>query len=246
MSDSEVSFAELPKDTSPRKFPCKTCSRETNHQVVFGYREHGDQDCGDGNWYSWTTDKQVIQCMGCDEVSFRVRETNSEDTEPDYDNNHLVSVETITYYPGRVIGSKTISHWDLPWEIGRVYKEARAAVESGLLIIGGIAIRALLESICSDVQAQGRNLSKKIDDLHAKSLITKESVEMLHKIRILGNRAAHRATAHTVEQLFLALEIIEHILIGTYIIPERSKKSFKNLQVVEGALSTLAINESPE
>ncbi|WP_322114592.1 DUF4145 domain-containing protein [Pseudomonas putida] len=121
----------------------------------------------------------------------------------------------------------------LPWGIGTIYKEARSAVESELFIIGGIAIRALLETICSDINAKGRKLDQKIDDLHAKSLVTKEGVETLHKIRVLGNRAAHNAQAHSKDQLLLALEVIEYILIGTYIIPERTKSIFKGLDAVK-------------
>ncbi|HDS1819685.1 TPA: DUF4145 domain-containing protein [Pseudomonas putida] len=89
------------------------------------------------------------------------------------------------------------------------------------------------ESICSDAKTKGRNLALKIDDSHAKSLVTKECVETLHAIRVLGNRAAHSAQNHSREQLLLALEVVEHILIGTYIIPERAKNAFKGLKSAE-------------
>lgn len=216
-----------------RKYPCRKCNLETRHKVVACLTENGSQDCGGGHSVDWTEENQLIQCMGCEEVSFRVCSTNSEDYDHEYDTGHRFFNETITYYPGRAIGSKVIDHWLLPWGIGQIYKEARSAVENELFIIGGIAIRTLLESICSDVGAKGRKLDQKIDDLHAKSLVTKEGVETLHKIRILGNRAAHKSEAHSKDQLLLALEVIEHILIGSYIIPERAKELFKNLEVVK-------------
>ena len=215
-----------------QKYPCRTCNLETKHDVVACLTENGSQDCGRGNCVDWTQENQIIQCLGCEEVSFRVCSTNSEDYEHDYEAGHRYHNETVTYFPGRAIGSKVIDHWLLPWGIGQIYKEARSAVENELFIIGGIAIRTLLESICSDVGAKGRKLDLKIDDLHEKSLVTKEGVETLHKIRILGNRAAHKSEAHSKDQLLLALEVIEHILIGSYIIPERAKELFKNLEVV--------------
>lgn len=104
------------------------------------------------------------------------------------------------------------------------------AVENELLIIAGIAIRAPLEAICKEVKAVGSNLSKKIDDLNVKSLVTKEGVETLHKVRILGNRSAHESEAHSQDQLLLALEIVEHILVGTYIIPFKVQATFKELE----------------
>lgn len=216
-----------------QKFPCKKCSLETKHKVVACLEENGSEDCGGGNSVDWSEEHQIIQCLGCEEISFRVCSTNSEDYDFDDETNTQYLCRTITYYPGRVPGSKVIDHWLLPWGISGIYKEARSAVENELFIIGGIAIRALLESICSDVEAKGDNLAQKINDLHARSLVTKEGVETLHKIRLLGNQAAHTAKAHSKDQLLLALEVIEHILIGTYIIPERAKKIFKNVDGVK-------------
>lgn len=220
-------------DGNQQKYPCKKCSLETNHKIIACYIEHGSENCGGGHSFDWTNDNQIIQCLGCEEISFRVCSTNSEDYDYDYDGSERYHMPTITYYPGRVVGSKVIDYSLLPWGIGQIYKEARTAVENELFIIGGIAIRALLESICSDVKAKGRNLELKIDDLHARSLVTKEGVDTLHKIRLLGNRAAHKAQAHSKDQLLLALEVIEHILIGTFIIPERAKSTFKSLEVVK-------------
>ncbi|TFY91276.1 DUF4145 domain-containing protein [Pseudomonas nabeulensis] len=215
------------------KHPCKKCCIETNHKLVASYTENGSEDCGGGHSVDWTEENEIIQCLGCEEVSFRICSTNSEEYDHDYDSGDRYYIPTITYYPGRALGSKIIDHWALPWEISAIYKESRTAVENELFIIGGIAIRTLLESICTDVQAKGRNLVQKIDDLHVRSLVTKEGVETLHKIRLLGNRAAHKAKAHSKDQLLLALEVIEHILIGTYIIPGRAKAIFKNLNDVK-------------
>lgn len=217
---------------SGHQYPCRTCGLETQHAVIVCYSESGSQDCGRGHTVDWYQDNQIIQCLGCQEISFRRSSTNSEDYEPDYETGDLYHNETVTFYPGRVLGSKVIDHWVLPWAIAQVYREARAAVENELFIIGGIAIRSLLESICLDVKAEGRNLAKKIDNLHARSLVTQEGIDTLHKIRLLGNMAAHSGQPHSKDQLMLALEVVEHILVGTYIIPARAKEMFKDLSVV--------------
>ena len=213
------------------KFPCKKCCLETNHKIVADYTERGSEDCGGGHSVDWVVKNQMIQCMGCEEVSFRVASSNSEDYDHDYETGEMIYNEAVTYYPGRVLGSRVIDHWMLPARIGQIYKEARTAVEAELFIVGGISIRALLESICADVNAKGKNLAFKIDDLHARSLVTKEGVDTLHKIRVLGNRAAHDAKHHSKDQLLLALEVIEHILVGTYIIPARAEIAFKNIKI---------------
>ncbi|MEJ8867287.1 DUF4145 domain-containing protein [Pseudomonas jessenii] len=224
------------------KFPCKKCCLESNHKIVATYTERGTEDCGGGNTFDWTELNQIIQCLGCEEVSFRVESTNSEDWDHDGEGD-AYWVSTVTYYPGRVVGSKIIDHTSLPLDIGEIYQEARSALDSDLLIISGIGIRAILDTICSDVKAKGRNLEQKIDDLHERSLVTKEGVQTLHQIRVLGNNAAHRGKAHSKSQLLLALEVIEHILIGTYIIPYRAKKVFKHIEPKKNAAPVAPNNE---
>lgn len=217
-------------DNNPNdQFPCRQCCRETNHKIVSNYIERGSEDHGH-NSYDWRIEKQIVQCLGCEDVSFRVSSTNSEEYDYDDAGVQCYYPETVKYYPGRTAGSRIEEPWYLPIRIGQIYSEARLAVEGELLIIAGIAIRALLEAICIEVKVVGRNLYKKIDDLHVRSLVTKEGVETLHKVRILGNRAAHESEAHTQDQLLLALEVVEHILVGTYIIPLKAKEVFKGLE----------------
>jgi hypothetical protein len=220
---------DLTLDDDTQQFPCKKCCLSSNHKILATYTERGSEDCGRGNTVEWTEHNQIIQCLGCEEISFRVASSNSEDWDHD-DDGHAYWITSVTFYPGRVVGSKIIDHASLPFDIEQIYRETRTALDNDLLIISGIGIRAILDTICSDVKAKGRNLELKIDDLHERSLVTEEGVQTLHKIRVLGNHAAHRGKAPTKNQLLLALEVIEHILIGTYIIPYRAKKVFKNLE----------------
>ena len=220
---------ELTMDHPTEKFPCKKCCLKSNHSVVATYTERGTEDCGGGNTFDWTVCNQIIQCLGCEDISFRVESSNSEEWDHD-PCGEPYWIATVTYYPGRVVGSKIIDHISLPLDIDDIYQEARIALDNDLLILSGIGIRAILDTICSDVKAKGRNLEHKIDDLHARSLVTQEGVQTLHKIRVLGNDAAHRGKAPSKRQLLLALEVIEHILVGTYIIPYQAKKVFKNIE----------------
>ncbi|WP_460410398.1 MULTISPECIES: DUF4145 domain-containing protein [unclassified Pseudomonas] len=209
--------------------------------MISNYIERGSEEHGH-NMYDWRIEKQIVQCLGCEDVSFRVSSTNSEDYEHD-DEGLMYNPPAVKYYPGRTAGSRIEEYWLLPNRISQIYSEARSAVEGELLIIAGIAIRALLEAICTEVKAAGRDLYKKIDDLHVKSLVTKEGVETLQKVRVLGNRAAHESEAHSQSQLILALEVVEHILVGAYIIPAKVKTTFKNLEV--NAQNILAPPKAP-
>lgn len=203
------------------KFICRECSKETTHIIVAAYKERGSEDCGGGNSVDWCEISQIIQCQGCEAVSFRVESTNSEDYDYDYEANTRYNVKTIKFYPGRSAGLKAIDSYLLPLNVQEIYKETILAIENEQNILAGIGIRALIETICKDLNAAGKDLYHKINSLQEKSIITKEGVETLHKLRVLGNDAAHEVKKHNHQQLSLAIQIIEHMLDGTYIIPHK-------------------------
>ena len=207
------------------KFACRQCCRDANHKIIASYIEDGSEELGNGHTFDWNTVSQIIQCAGCEEVSFRTSSSNSEDYDYD-DDGAMVHSETEKYYPGRSTGLKGIEGHFVPYRVNQIYKETRSAIENDLSIIGGIGVRALLDAICKEVEASGKDLFQQIDDLHAKSLVTKEGASALHKLRLLGNKSAHEAEAHSREQLSLALEVVEYILVGTYVMPQKVERTF--------------------
>lgn len=207
------------------KFICKECSRETSHKIISSYCENGSEDHGDGNSIDWNIKNQIIQCLGCENVSFRVSSTCSEDYDVDIDG--IYHYETIKYYPSRFEGLKAINIYLLPVEVQGIYQETILAIENEQNILAGIGMRALIETICKDQKAEGKDLYQQINSLHQKSIVTKEGVDTLHKLRVLGNKAAHEVQAHNKEQLSLAIQIIEHMLDGTYIIPHKVSRVLK-------------------
>lgn len=216
---------KVPKKTKEQHdFPCSDCNNETNHSIVAAYHFEWSQDFGRHDAQGYTT-YQIIQCLGCQGVSFRQVSGDSEDYE--HDDEGLIYNETIIYYPNRSLGLKEIETHLLPFNVQNIYRETKLAIENEQNILAGIGIRGLIETVCSDLDALGKNLLEKIEWLHAHSIVTKEGSETLHKLRVIGNEAAHKVKAHTKPQLLLALQIIEHMLEGTYIIPPKVTTVFK-------------------
>ena len=92
-------------------------------------------------------------------MTFRHQHENSEDLEPNDEAGGYVPVTTVKLYPGRVVGRRELENaYLLPWEIRRVYDETRQALGSGLQVLAGIGIRALVEAVCTERQATGSNL----------------------------------------------------------------------------------------
>lgn len=206
------------------KVPCTTCFVETRHKVLQSVDISISVD--DRNFMYWEEDSfQTIQCQGCDGISFRRLQTNSEDIDHDPEMGEQSSEETVNVYPSRVAGRHRLRQADeLPFQISRIYKETHAALCTKQPILAGIGIRTLVEAICQQEQATGTNLEKKIDSLVALDVLTKRGAETLHGTRLLGNAAAHEVEPHSENILSLAMDVVEHLLTDVYILPNATEK----------------------
>lgn len=209
--------------------PCLECKRSTKHKVLASGEESFEYRGADGSFCAYT-DHQIVQCQGCETVSFRVLSENSEDIDYSYDedgNTVGTPVQTTTLYPSRNEGRGVIKDdYLLPSNIQRIYKETINAFNNQQPVLSGMGIRALVETICKDKQAKGKDLFNKINDLVTIGVLTSDGATILHKIRTLGNDAAHEVKPHKFEQLSLAMDVCEHLLQGVYILPEHAKETF--------------------
>jgi hypothetical protein len=210
------------------KVACKECAGDTNHLVLKSVDESGSEPMGIDLDYQWHVEYQIIQCQGCDTVSFRSVSTNSEDyiqTEPDGDVEHEEYEEL---YPSRTEGRQVLGDCNLlPNDLERIYRETIAALNNKQPVLAGIGIRAIIETVSKEKKASGANLNEKINDLVTLGVLTTEGAAILHKLRVLGNDAAHEVKEHSPIQLNLAMDVIEHLLQAVYILPFHAKKTFK-------------------
>jgi hypothetical protein len=114
----------------------------------------------------------------------------------------------------------------LPTNVQRIYGETLQALNSKSPILAGIGLRALVETICKEEEAAGKNLLENIDDLVRKQILTPAGAKILHNIRTLGNVAAHEVRPHNDKQLGLAMDVVEHLLADVYILPKRVAAEF--------------------
>ena len=68
------------------------------------------------------------------------------------------------------------------------------------------------------------NLENQINDLITAGVITADGGRILHSLRFMGNKAAHEVKAHTPEELGIAMDVIDHLLLGVYILPDKAKR----------------------
>ena len=204
--------------------PCSECGHPTVHTIVTS-AEYVSED-GDHRFsVQWWDDYQVLECKGCQNLCFRHVHKNTENTDFNIETQEEWLVETVHLYPKPATGRDELDHVDLlPSLVQQIYQETLAALNAGLRVLAGIGLRALVETMCKERAAVGKNLEARVDAMVGQGLISSEGAEILHGLRIMGNQAAHEVKPHTIEDLNTATDVIEHALQGVYILPKQASK----------------------
>ena len=131
-------------------------------------------------------------------------------------------------YPPRDVGREPLPDaFALPNDLQRIYRETKKALNNDLPILCGVGIRAIVETVTKEKSAPGADLSKRIDGLVDMRVLTPDGATILHKLRVLGNNAAHEVKAHKSAELNVALDVVDHVLTAVYLLPERAKRILK-------------------
>lgn len=203
---------------------CSECVGETRHKVLQSIDIDGHQTMDEYWDYHWKDKYQIVQCQGCDFISFRKYHTDSEDEGYDDDGNSF-SMERVEIYPSRIAGRQKLSDsYLLPHNVKQIYIETHTALSNKQPILAVIGIRALVETVCKEKGATGGNLEQRIDNLVVKGILTSQNAELLHSLRILGNEGAHEVKVQDEKILGLALTIVEQLLNNVYILPAITAK----------------------
>jgi Domain of unknown function (DUF4145) len=167
--------------------------------------------------HSWEEETyQIIRCRGCDALSFR-----SLWTAAGYCDENGDQMFSISLYPSRDAERKAIDglFW-IPDNVRRIYREVLDAMNASFRLLAAVGLRTLIEAICVDQKANGRNLENRIDALADLGALSKTQAAMLHSHRFLGNLAAHEISAPEAAELVAALEIAETVIKILYVIPK--------------------------
>lgn len=205
------------------KLICAECRILQKHVVLTSM-----EDCIDESNFGSQKSYQIVQCLNCDALCFRSEYDDSESHAHDMETGEDFHWTEVDIFPHRTAGRfKIKDSFLLPTGVRQAYGELVDAMNAGQTILAGLGIRVVLESVCVDLKAEGDNLFKKINNLLVMSAITKSDVSILHKLRSLGNIAAHEAKPSSPEQLDLAMNVLEHLLLGAYLHPRLANTVFK-------------------
>ncbi|MDM8550749.1 DUF4145 domain-containing protein [Desulfobacterales bacterium HSG2] len=200
--------------------PCACCGKKTAHEALTEVDLHDESALGD---IQVSKQEYIIKCKGCKTVSFCEESQCSEELRINEDGEQEpVNIQKV--YPGIAGRPLLEDYYLLPYGVAKIYKQTHAAISDKLSILAGIGLRAIVEGVCKERSASGKNLFKKIDNLVEQGVITPDGRSILHEIRMMGNDAAHEVKANSDEELVTALLVVENLLENVYIIPVKAKK----------------------
>lgn len=189
---------------------CNACQGDKNHERLFTRKVKSFFDNSNEEY-------SVVQCMGCNNVSFlKLSIPKKRSEEP----MHYNYPQGFLHYNGLYDFLSDAHQDELPGVIYDLYEEVMHAFNGDAAILAGIGLRTLVEAICLDQRMTGSNLQQKIQDLHKKGLISSAELPILDKLRLIGNVSAHQIKSLSMDKLELALGIINHILTSVYVLPK--------------------------
>lgn len=200
--------------------PCIQCSGDTLHKPLVEVSTEGSLRDGDFDLF-WNERHQTVQCQGCRSVSFRHESTNSEDVTHVGDGNFEPLVR-VTLYPPREKDYPGLpdAHF-LPTLIQVTYNETLSALRRNLPVLSAVGMRMIVEAVCREQNATG-TLQQMIDTLVRMGVLRDNDANLLHRLRSMGNDAAHQVKPHSRDFLRQALAAIEHLLISVYLVQIRT------------------------
>lgn len=225
------------------KVYCIQCKRETNHLVLQSIDCDRSEEVGQTEGHSetidWSSIYQIIQCQGCDTISFRHVSWFSEAVQQIGPNEWDDGTST-WLYPKRSDKTKAIKdYYNVPTTLRRIYRETVDCFNNEALTLCAAGLRAIIEGICADQNIQDGpvtrtkpdgttetkrrdNLEGKIAGLGEKAILTPKNAASLHEHRFLGNEAVHELNQPSPAEIILALDIIEHTLDALYELPDKA------------------------
>lgn len=196
------------------KYYCRNCKGLRKYKIVSEKKTNGSEDFG---FIQWNENFYIIECLGCESISFLRIYGNSQMVTID-DDGHASYFDKVDIYPEFIKNGQEIeATYYLPDKIAKIYQETISAFKVEAHILTAAGFRAVIEALCNHLKIKSGNLSTRIDLLFEKGFLTANESKRLHSIRFLGNDALHEMDTPKEDQLLIILEIVNHLLENLFI-----------------------------
>jgi hypothetical protein len=214
------------------KSSCSTCGPKSNAKVVAHHKVYWS----DGPVDSWET-YQIVECFGCNSVSFRHSSWCSEEEQQSY-NDETGEIErsypeNILYWPPQPDPSARQKPRYLEAHQGVLDENLRqlmvdlyTALDQKLNVLAAIGARAVFECSAASlgIGPNSRTFDDKLEALLINGQISSEDRKILATLTDCGNAAAHRGWRPTTNQVNTILDITENFVHRSFILGKEARQ----------------------
>jgi hypothetical protein len=140
---------------------------------------------------------------------------------------------TYDFHPTKLKEGWREKSFSMPPKLWLTYHEVVESFNAGLAILCSIGLRALLEGICVDkgiTDEVAWGLEGKISKLGEYGHVPDSTAQSLKSFKFIGDSAAHRLEVPDLEDLRLAVEVIEELLTFLYSLDYKAQGLFTRIQ----------------
>jgi len=178
---------------------CNECAQVTKHKIRGACRQTGDPDDGP----SWRIVFEILECLGCDDVTFRRTFACPE----------IDDLEEVRCYPPRA--SRKLPIWlDAvdDTEIQDLFREVYAALHADSRRLATMGCRAILDRALQNQVGDAGTFQNMLDELDRQRLVSRPDLETLRAVFDAGSAAAHRGHSPSIEDLDIVVSTVEHVV----------------------------------
>jgi hypothetical protein len=197
------------------KVHCNRCGQATKHRLLFPHEYTWYEEIEEvGERIPHTNRYDLLECLGCDDVSLRCTETV-----------HGYEWEEITFFPPRVSRPLPKWHWQLPEEIQSLLSEVYNTLHADGRRLALMGVRAIIErtmilKIGSDLGSFPRNLTA----FESIGFLSRDNREYLETALEVGHAATHRAHTAEPEVINTVMDILENLLQAVFVLGSDAAK----------------------
>jgi hypothetical protein len=228
-----------------RKIFCNTCKTETNQELraihsryvkgnqlqQFEYTERVNAPLlSEFGEHDVVYKYRLWICRGCDTATLQESCTHKMLLNEDDHKAFWI----YTFHPKRAAEHCSMKRFlTLPAKLWIIYYEIIESFNAQLAILTAIGLRALLEGICVDKGISDKatwGLEGKLKELERRQHLPLNIVKSLRSFKFIGDDAAHRLEAASIDDLKLAIEVMEDLLSFLYSLDAKADFLFRQIK----------------
>lgn len=208
------------------KVHCGECVGKRNHKVVAQHKYTDNFDDGHGLWMNY--EYLIVQCCGCDHISFLDRSLFSENIYPTgYDNAGEVIYEadwTEKLYPPPLYRQKPEWFDDLPDPtLQTIFEELYKSLQTESHFLATFGARTALDRLIVLTVGDKGNFKKGIQALQNEGLLSDHEKLILEPTLEAGHAAAHRGYTPSSDGMKTILDTIESLVHRILVLPAQAE-----------------------